>query len=126
MSGRMANPTQNAGYEPNLYSYLNEEHKPNNLSDSFQCRDDATIISAAEDPEVRYSGASSSSKQIAASRVTTMLGSSGASPRRQRPELVDSRASTQATIFSSHSKGQRDRDQNVMHSLRERKSPENL
>ena len=34
-----------------------------NLTDFFQGRDDATIISAAEDPEVPYSGASSSTKQ---------------------------------------------------------------
>ena len=79
MSGRMANPTQNTGYEPNFYSYLKKEHTPIVLLDSFQCRDDATIISAAEDPEVPYSGASSSSKQTAAGRVPTMLGSLGTS-----------------------------------------------
>ena len=93
MSGRMANPTQNTGYELNFYSYLNEEHTPINLPDSFPCRDDATIISVAEDPEVPYSGTSSSNKQTAASRVPTMLGSFGPSPWKQRPELVDSRAS---------------------------------
>ena len=97
MSSRMANPTPNTGYEPNFYTYMNEEHTPVNLPDSFQCRDDATIISAAEDPEVPHSGASSSSKQTAASRVPTMLRSTGASLWRQRNELVDSRASIQAT-----------------------------
>ena len=71
MSGRMANPTQNTGYEPNFYSYLNDQHTPINLSDSFQCRDDATIIWAAEDPEVSCSGASSSSKQKASSMQAT-------------------------------------------------------
>ena len=59
---------KNTGYEPNFHSYLNEEHTPINFSDSFPCRDDATIISAAEDPEVLYSGASSSSKQTAPSK----------------------------------------------------------
>ena len=66
-----------------------------------------------------------------------MLASLGARPWEQRPELDDSRASIQATganvdresvvstIFSSQSKRMRDRDQNVMHSLRERKSPAN-
>ena len=61
-----------------------------------------------------------------------MLGSSGASPWKQRLELIDSRASIQAfgadvdresvvsTIFSSQSKGKRDRDQNVVHSLKDR------
>ena len=41
MSDRMANPTQNTGFEPNCNSYQNEEHTPINLPDSFQCRDDA-------------------------------------------------------------------------------------
>ena len=110
-------------------------HTPINFPDSFQCRDDATIISAA-DPEVPYSGASSSSKQTAASRVPTILGSWGASFWKQRPELVDSRSSIQATganvdresvdstVFRSQSKEKRDRDQNVVHSSRD-KSPEN-
>ena len=60
-----------------------------------------------------------------------MSGSSGASLWKQRPESVDSRASTQALVlvwtenllfqlFSVHSqKGERDRHENVMHSLRE-------
>ena len=116
MSGYFANPTPNTGYEPNFYrSYMNEEHTPINLPGnqrSFQCRDDATIISAAEDPEVPFSGASSSSKQTAASRVPTMLGSLSG---KQEHESVASRASIQAganldresvvpTIFSSQSK----------------------
>ena len=92
----MADPTQNTGSEPNCCSYLNEEHTPFNLPDSFPSRDDATIISAAADPEVSYSGASSSSKQTAASRVPAMSGSLGASPWKQRLELLDS-ASIQAT-----------------------------
>ena len=124
MSGCFANPTPNTGYEPNFHSYMNEEHTPINLPDShrsFQYRDDAT----------------SSSKQTAASRVPTMLGFLAASLWKQRPESVDSRASIQATganvdresvaptIVSSQSKGRRDRDQNVVHALKDRKSPEN-
>ena len=105
-------------------------HTPINFPDSFQCRDDATIISAA-DPEVLYSGASCSSKQTAANRVPTISGSWGASFWKQRPELVDSRASIQATganveresvdstVFRSPSKEKRDRDQNVVHSSRD-------
>ena len=135
MSGYLANPTPNTGYEPNFYSYMNEEHTPINLPDShrsFQCRDDAT-----EDPEGFPHSGASSSKQTAASRVPTMFGSRGASLWKQWPESVDSRASIQETganvdresvvptIFSSQSKGRRDRDQNVMHSLRERTSPQN-
>ena len=58
---------------------------------------DATIVSAAEDPEVPCAGASSSSKQTAASIVPTLLGSLGASLWKQQPELVDSRVSNQGT-----------------------------
>ena len=63
-----------------------------------------------------------------------MLGSSGVNLWRQRPELVDSRVSIQATganveretvvstIFSSQSKGKRDRDRNAVHSLKDREN----
>ena len=100
MSGCFANPTSNTGYEPNFHSFMKEEHTPINVPDnhrSCQCRDDATIISAAEDAEVPYSGASSSSKQTAACRVPTVLRSFGASLWKWRPESVDSRASINAT-----------------------------
>ena len=96
MSGCLANPTPNTGHEPNFYSYMNEEHTPINLPDShrsFQCRDDATIISATEDPEgFPHSGASSSRKQTTPSRVPTMFGSLGASLWKQWHESVDDRA----------------------------------
>ena len=136
MSGRTANPTQNTGYEPNFHSYLHEEHTPINFPDSFQCRDGATIISAAQDTEVPCSGPSSSSKQTAAGRVPIMLGSLGASPWKQRPQLVDNRASIQATgthvdresvistILSSQSK-ERSRSKRCAFVERQRKSPEN-
>ena len=80
VSGCLANPTPHTGFEPNFYSYMNEEHTPINLPDShrsFPCRDDATIITTTEDPEgFPQTGASSSSKQTAASRVPRTLGSS--------------------------------------------------
>ena len=89
---------QNTGYEPNFYTYLNEEHTPINFPDSFPCRDDATIVTDAEDSEVPCSGPSSSSKQTAASRVPTMLGSLRCeSLETEGPSLIDSRASIQAT-----------------------------
>ena len=142
MSGCLTNPTLRTGYEPNFNSYMNEEHSPINLPDShrsFPCRDDATIISTTEDPEVPYSGASSSSKQIVASRVPTMLGSLGSSLWKQWLESVDSRDGTQetganldresvvSTMFSSQSsKGKGDRDQNVVHSLRDGENLHNI
>ena len=77
MSGCFANLTQNTGYEPNICAYINEEHTPIHLPDSnrnFLRHDDATIIFTTEDPEgFPHSGASSSSKQTAASRVPTVL-----------------------------------------------------
>ena len=73
MSGCLANLTSNTGYEPNFYSYMNEEHTPINLPDShrsFQCRDDATIISTTEDPEgFPHSGASGSTLQTGSHNV---------------------------------------------------------
>ena len=47
MSGCLANPTPNTGYEPNFCAYINEEHTAINLPDhnrNFLRRDDATII----------------------------------------------------------------------------------
>ena len=71
MSGCLANPTQHTGDEPNFNSKV-DEHTPINLPDShpnFPRRDDATTISTTEDPEgFPHLGASSSSKQTAASR----------------------------------------------------------
>ena len=136
MSGCLANATPHTGYEPNFHTYRNEEYTPINLPDSHRNfpRRDATIITTAEDP-----GASSSSKQTEASRVPTMLGSLGNSFWKQwrDHESVDSRNGIQETganldresvvsaIFSSQSKGKRDRDQNVVHSLGDGKSPQN-
>ena len=96
-SGCLANPTPHTGYEPNFYTYMNEEHTPINLPDShrnFPRRDDATTITSTEDP-----GASSSSKQVAASRVPTMVGSVGSSLWKQwrDHESVDSRNGIQET-----------------------------
>ena len=66
-----------------------------------------------------------------------MSGSSGASLWKQRPKSVESRASIQAigvnvdresvipTIFSSQSKGKRDRDEHVVHSLKDRENLQN-
>ena len=123
------NPTPKHRIWAQLLQLPERRATPINLRDSFPCRNDATIISAAEDPEVPHSGASRSSKQTAASRLPTMLGSLGASLWKQRPDSVDSRASIQAlnvdrecvvsTVFSSHFKG-KDRDQNVVHSSTDR------
>ena len=114
------------GYLPNFCTYINEEHTPMNLPDShwnFPRRDGATIISTTEDPEgSQHSGASSSSKQTAASRVPTMSGSLGNSLWEQcrDHESVDSRNGIQetganwdresvvSTVFSSQSKRKRE------------------
>ena len=75
---------------------------------SFQFRD-ATITSVAEDPEDPHSGASSRSKQAAASRAHTVFGSLGASLWKQRPESTGANVSVVLAIFSSQSKGKRSR-----------------
>ena len=82
MSGRMANPAPNPGYEPNpsnIFSYMDTEHTPIHLPDShhdFQCQDDATLISTTNPECLPHSGASSSSKQTTVSRVPTTFGPS--------------------------------------------------
>ena len=130
-SGRIADSAPNIGYEPkpaNFFSYMDPEHTPINIPASHHnilCPDDATVISTS--PEgLPSSGASSSSKQTAVSRVPSMFGSSslwkqGACHLLGRSGLQETGAdldteSVAATLFSSQSKGERDRDANVAHS----------
>ena len=135
----MADPAPNIGYElhlSNFFSFLDTEHTPINLPDShhnFPCQDDATVISTVEDPDgLPHSGASSSSKQTAASRVPSMFGPSslwkqmaghvsGRTGLQETGAVLD-RESVATTIFSSHSTGKRDRDTNVVHSLKDREN----
>ena len=69
LSGRMANPAPNTGFEPNFsnfFSCTDMEHTPINLTDShhnFPCHDDATVISTKEDPEGSPHSGASGSKQ---------------------------------------------------------------
>ena len=79
-SGRMADSAANTGYEPkfaNFFSYMEPDHTPINIPDShhnFLCPDEATMIPTS--PEgLPNSEASSSSKQ-AASRVSSLCGTS--------------------------------------------------
>ena len=74
--------TQNTGYEPklaNFFSYVDLEHTPINTPDShhdFLCPDDVTTIPTS--PEgLPNTEASSSSKQAAASRVSSLFPVSG-------------------------------------------------
>ena len=67
LSGCLAKPTPRTGYEPNFHSCMNEEHTPINLPDShrsFPRRDDATRVSATEDPR-RFSAFRSIQQQQA-------------------------------------------------------------
>ena len=133
-SGRLANPAPNTGYEPKLsifFSYMVTAHTPIHFPDShhdFQNQDDATLISTIDPEGLPHSGALSSSKS-AASRVPSTLGPP--SLWKQMAEHVSSRADLQKTaaisdresvartIFSSQSKGLRDRDTNVVHTLKD-------
>ena len=93
MSGRQL--THNTGYEPNICAHINEEHTPT-IPDSNR----NFCATMTEDPEgFPQSGASSSSKQTAASRVPTVLGSLGTSLWKQMRdyESVDSRTGIQET-----------------------------
>ena len=118
---------------PNFFNYMDLEHTPINIPDSnhsFLCPDDATVIPTSPE-SVPNSGASSSSKQEAASRVPSLFGPSSlwkqgachVSPGNW--SRVD-RESVATTLFSSQSKRKRDRDTHVVHSLKDsEKSPKN-
>ena len=125
MSGCLANPT------PAPPSSSPDSNR------SFPRNYDATKVSTTEDPDgPQHSGASSSNRHTAASRVPTALGSFGNRLWKQLAdyESVDSRNDIQetgansdkesvvATLFWSESKVKTDRDQNVVRLLGERES----
>ena len=138
-SGHLADPIPNTGYEPKFCIDVSCEHTPINLPTinmSFQQEYDATIT-ASEDPNLpQHSGASSSSQHTAASRVPTLLklGSSGTSLTNVLADFDSvacrtgiketcadmDRETVVSSLFGSISKGTRDRDQNVVQTLRDR------
>ena len=141
MSGHLANPIPDTGYEPKFCIEVRDEHTPINLPDSnknFQHEYDATIATTEDLGVPRHSGASSSSKHsAAASRVPTVSkqGSLGNSLTKVLAdyESVDSRGSIRETcadldgefvvssLFRTESKRKRDGDKNVVQSLKDRK-----
>ena len=139
MYGRLATPAPNTGYEPNpsnFFSYVDMEHTPIHLADNhhdFQCQDDATVISTTDPWGLPRSGASSSSKQTAASRVRLTFGLSilwkqmsghvSSPPGLQETETMSYRESVATTIFSSQLKWKRLRHKRCAFAERYRKSP---
>ena len=134
VSGHLANQIPDAG--------VSNEHTPiklprRNRNLPHEC--DATVATTADLDLPRHSGASSSSKHTAAaSRVSTVskVGSSGNSLTQvlAAQDSVDSRTcnteicadtdreTVVSTLVGSVSKVKRDRDQNVVQSLRDRQS----
>ena len=132
MSGFMTNPAPNTGYKPNasnFFSSMDTEHTPIHLPDShndFQCQDDATFISTTDPEGLPHSGASSSSKQTASipqNPCKQMADHVSSRPGLQETGAISDTESVATTILSSKSKGKRDRDTNVVHSLKDRESP---
>ena len=75
MSGRLANPAPNTGYEPNpsnFFTYVDTVHTCSHHD--FPCQDDATMTSTTDREGLPHSGASSSSKHTAASGVPSTFG----------------------------------------------------
>ena len=130
MSGRLANPAPNTGYEPNpsnFFTYVDTVHTPIHLPDShhdFPCQDAATMTSTTDREGLPHSGASSSSKHTAASGVPStfgppslwkqMEGHVSGRPGLQETEAISDRQSAATTIFSSQSRRKRDRDTNFV------------
>ena len=137
-SGHLADPTPNTGYGPKFCIDVSSEHTPINLPSrnmGFQQEYDTTIT-ASEDLNLRrHSGASSSSQHTAASTVPTLLklGSFGTGLTKvsadcdsfaSRTSIKETcagvdRETVVSSLFGSVSKGRRDRDQNVVQTLRE-------
>ena len=69
LSGRLANPAPDTGYEPspsNFFSYMDTEHTPINVPDShhnFPCQDDVTMIPTSPEGLPRSEHPAAASKQ---------------------------------------------------------------
>ena len=141
MSGHLANPIPDTGYEPKFCIDVISAHKPINLptrNRHFPREYDATIATTEDLDLPRHSEVSSSSKlQAAASRVPTVskLGSLGNSLTQvlavffvlwtvvQAPGETCAdmdRETVVSTLLGSVSKEKRDRDQDVVPSSRDR------
>ena len=137
----LASPIPNTGHEPKFCVDVSSKHTPVNLPTrnmSFQQEYDATIAASEDLNLPRHSGASSSSQHTAASRVPTLLklGSLGTGLTKVSADYasVASRTSIKETcaemeretvvssLFGSVSKEKRDRDQNVVRTLKDRQN----
>ena len=126
-SGRMADQAPNSGHEPklsNFFSCMDTVHTPIHFPDrhhDFQNQHDATVISTIDPEGLPHSGASSSSKTAASSFFFTFR---PPSLWKQMADHVSTRPPGNWGNFveSSQSKGKRDRDTNVVHSLEDREN----
>ena len=126
-SGDLADPTPNTGYEPKFCIDVSSEHTPINFptrKSTFQLESDATIAASEDLNLPRHSGASSSSWHTAASTVPTLDYDSVASQTcfRKLAANVDHETIV-PSVFESVSGRKRDRDLNVVQTLKDRKSP---
>ena len=127
--------TQVMSPTPPTFSYMDTAHTPIHLTDShndFQCQDDATVISTTDPEGLPNYEASSSSQKATVSRVSSLFGHSSLGklsgghvsgrPGGQETGAELDRESVSTTLLRSQSKGKRDRDTNVVHSLRGREN----
>ena len=136
--GRMAGSAPNTGYEPKLANFcsnMDPDHTPINIPDSdhnFLYPDDATMIPTSLEGLPNLGASSSSKHTAAASRsmfariwkqcACHVSGRSGL----QETGAVSDREFVATTIFSSQSKGNRDRDTNVVLSLKDEENLQNI
>ena len=137
----MGDSAPNTGYEPklaNFFSYTDPEHTPVDIPDShhdFLCPDDVTMIPTSPDGSPKTE-AFSSSQKATAGRVSSLFGPPGLGKLRAghvsgRAGLQETgaeldRESVATTLFRSQSKGERDRDTKVVHSLRDRENHQKI
>ena len=139
-SGHLADPTPNTGYEPKFCIDVSSEHTPINLptrKSSFQLEwCDNRRFGDLNFP--RHTGASSSSRHTEASTVpTSSVGTSfrklvadydsvvSQTSSRKLAADVD-HATIVPSVFESASRRKRDRDQNDVHSLKDRQNLQNI
>ena len=139
--GRFSRSLALTGYEPNFAgfsNYVNTEHNPIVIHENkpdFRCSDDVTTISGIA-RGMPNSDALSSSHKATASKVSYLFGHScsretgeghvSSRPSHRETEAELDRKSVATTLFSSQSRGKRDRELNFVHALRDRDNLEKI
>ena len=129
MSGHLATPIPDTSYEPKFCIDVSSEHMPINLAATIATAEDLDVPrqfwSFKQQQALRSSkqGSHLSKQSSLGNNLTKVLADNDSVDSRYsiRASCADSeRETVVSTLFRSESKGKRDRDQNVVQSLRDR------